>query len=359
MGGFSERDVEDVLEGVQPPGRDDLAHVVELTTWLHASSEIEPPPAMRDDLFCQIEDGLAVYQRSSRRSPAHLAPDRGGMRRLARRTLAGSGRPIASLAAAAVLLVGVILAVRAGGPTREPSAFVSPSAQRLPAAGGGTPASSTTVAPTTTSPPRAASAAPPTTAATLPDGESSATVPASPAPDPASPAPDPTSVSDRQAGVAGDTTPPPADQSGPVANDGHVPESEDDSNDRRLQAPQSDPADETTRWNLPLSGWSFDLSEWLPAQDLWAALDEAEDVGKAVDEEDAGGDDDRRRARVMDGEGEGDHNSDGATERDHSSDGKSEGDRNTNGESERDRNADGESERQDDGDPVQETRHTG
>jgi hypothetical protein len=360
MGGFSERDVEDVLEGVQPPGRDDLAHVVELTTWLHASSEIEPPPAMRDDLFCQIEDGLSVYQRSSRRSPAHLAPDRGGMRRMARRTLAGSGRPIASLAAAAVLLVGVILAVRAGGPTREPSAFVSPSAQRLPAPGGGTPSSSTTLAPTTTSPPRAASAAPPATAATLPDAESSATVPASPAPNRASPAPDPMSESDPQAGAAGDTTPP-ADQSGPVANDaGLVPESEDDSNDRRLQAPQSDPADETTKWNLPLSGWSFDLSEWLPAQDLWAALDEAEDMREAVDEQDAGGgDDDRRRARLMDGEGEGDHNSDGATERDHTSDGKSEGYRETRDESERDRNADGESERQDDADPVQETSHTG
>ena len=113
MGDLSERDVEDVLGGVQPPGRDDLAPVVELTTWLHVSREIEPPPAMRDDLFCQIEDGLRVYQRSSRRAPAHLRHRRTSTRRV-REMLAGSGRPIVSVAAAAVLLVGVILAVREG-----------------------------------------------------------------------------------------------------------------------------------------------------------------------------------------------------------------------------------------------------
>src|SRR4029450_3796414 len=94
----------------------------------------------------------ALDQRSSHRLPAPLGqPDRMGMRRL-RNTLAGSGRPIASVAAAAVLLVGGTLAVRAGGPAGQPSASVSRSAEGFPAAGRDPASSSTTVASTTTAP---------------------------------------------------------------------------------------------------------------------------------------------------------------------------------------------------------------
>jgi hypothetical protein len=286
MGDLSERDVEDVLEGVQPPGRDDLAHVVELTTWLHVSGEIEPPPAMRDDLFCQIEDGPAAYRRSSRRSPAHLGrPRRVGMRR-ARATLAASGRPIASVAAAAVLLVGVTLAVRGGGPGREPSAFVSRSAEGLPTAGGDAPSSpstSTTLASATTAPPEVAAPAdpPPTTATSLDRDEPSAT----PAPTTAdeSTAPDTPAV----------TNPPPRALDMPQPTDANSPDAADDgdvgaksvdgSGGLDAGAPQSGFTDETKRLTLPLSGWSFDLSDWPLAKELWAALGEAEDREDAVD----------------------------------------------------------------------------
>jgi len=328
MGDLSERDVEDVLEGVQPPGRYDLAHVVELTTWLHASREIEPPPAMRDDLLCQIEDGLGTYQRSSRRRPAHLRHHRVGTRRLVRETLAGSGRPIASVAAAAVLLVGVILAVRAGGPAREPSAFVSRSAQGAPTtAEGGTPSTSTTAASTTTSPPEAASetGAPAETATTLPQREPSTAAP----PNTGSTRPSDSTSPDPESRTDGDTTPPTTEEPGRGADDGGIVGSDDHRTGGRMQpTPQSDPADEMTQWNLPLSGWDFDLSEWLPAKELWVAVREADEMGEAIDPGDDAptGNDDRER------------------------------DRHEDGHTERDRNNDGDSSRQDDGDPEQEGR---
>jgi len=326
MGDLSERDVEDVLEGVQPPGRDDLAHVVELTTWLHVSREIEPPPAMRDDLFCQIEDGPAEYRRSSRRSPAHLGRPHGvGTRRQVRATLAGSGRPIASVAAAAVLLVGVTLAVRAGGPGREPSAFVSPAAQGVPSVRDDAPSTSTTRASTTTSPPEAARPpdAPLTTATSLERGGSSATAPArtgssAPAKRMGSPV-----VSNPPARAVDDAMPPVTDEHGGGSDDGDASaESVEGSGASRVgSSPQSDFADDKTRWNLPLSGWSFDLSEWPLAKQLWAALGETGDTEDAVDPDtddavgpgdDArdgddgfpGGNDDQEHDRDGDGESE-------------------------------------------------------
>ncbi|MGH9229254.1 MAG: hypothetical protein ACRD07_11115 [Acidimicrobiales bacterium] len=312
MGDLSERDVEDLLEGVQPPGRDDLAPVVELTTWLHASREFEPPPAMRDDLSCQIEGGLRGYQRSSRRPPAHLRHDRAGTRRLVRESLAGPGRPIASVAAAAVLLVGVILAVRSGDPAREPSAFVSPSAQGLPAAGDGTTSSSTTAAPTTTSRPETGSApaGPASTVTTVPNSEPStatdATTPESPR------APDTTSAGPR-AREDGDTPPPTGEQRGDADHDVDGSGSEDDSGDGRAQGPPgSDPADETSPSNLPASGWGFDPSEWFPA-DLWAAVNEAEEMGEAADP----GDD----APTGDHDPSGDRREADVSGRDHTTDG--------------------------------------
>jgi hypothetical protein len=317
MGDLSDREVEDVLEGVQPPGRDDLAHVVELTTWLHVSREIEPPPAMRDDLFCQIEDGPPMYRRSSRRSPAHLGrPPSAGMRRLVRETLAGSGRPIASVAAAAVLLVGVTLAVRAGGPGREPSAFVSRSAQGLPTADSDAPSTSITVASTTTSPSEAApdTDTAPTTATSAERQESSATASTTAEPEStvslAAP-PDTPPVSNPPARAL-DEKPRPTDRHAPAPGDDASSESVEDSSDRRVVAPpQSDLADESIRWNLPQSGWSFDLSEWPLAKELWAALGDTEDTEDAMDpdtedavdpgDDDRGGDGDPGHDRSGDG----------------------------------------------------------
>jgi hypothetical protein len=320
MGDLSDRDVDDVLEGVQPPGRDDLAHVVELTTWLHASREIEPPPAMRDDLFCQIEDGHGAYQRSSRRRPAHLRHSRVGTRRLVRQMLAGSGRPMASLAAAAVLLVGVILAVRAGDPPREPSAFVSPSSQGLPTSGDDTSSTSTTAASTTTSPAETPSEpeASATTITTVPETEPSTTTQATPESTRSSD----TTSADPRSRADGDTAPPTTEeQRGAGDDDDDGAESEEGSSGDRLQAPsRSDPDDDTTPWHLRLSGWAFDLSEWPAASDLLAALGEAEETDDAVDaEDDAGGDNDRWKRRPGDGEserdlvdeGEGDRRDDG------------------------------------------------
>jgi hypothetical protein len=313
MGDLSERDVEDVLGGVQPPGRDDLAPVVELTTWLHVSREIEPPPAMRDDLFCQIEDGLRVYQRSSRRVPAHLRHRRTSTRRV-RETLAGSGRPIVSVAAAAVLLVGVILAVRAGGPSREPSAFVSPAAQGVPSTPADT-TTTTTTAPTTTSPPTSASDAGPTAG----DSEQSTTTEGT------TESPAPTGAQTGSGSSDDDQAPPTAqERSGERQADGTA-----DSGEHlpgRGTEPQSDVTDDTEPWDLPLSGWDFDLSEWPEAKALWDAL-QAEERGESQglrddpggesdDERDDEVDDDERNDRRSDvGHGERDGDEDGVTER--------------------------------------------
>ncbi|HKX70968.1 MAG TPA: hypothetical protein VJM75_07065, partial [Acidimicrobiales bacterium] len=78
MADLSDRDVEDIIGGQQPVGRDDLANVVELTTWMHASRDLEPAPPMSDGLFWQVGDGMQAPTSSSRRPPAHL---RAGSRR--------------------------------------------------------------------------------------------------------------------------------------------------------------------------------------------------------------------------------------------------------------------------------------
>jgi hypothetical protein len=313
MGDLSERDVEDVLGGVQPPGRDDLAPVVELTTWLHVSREIEPPPAMRDDLFCQIEDGLRVYQRSSRRAPAHLR-HRGSGTRPVRETLAGSRRPIVSVAAAAVLLMGVILAVRAGGPSREPSAFVSPAAQGVPSTAADT-TTTTTTAPTTTSPPTSASDAGPTAG----DSEQSTTTEGT------TESPPPTDAQTGSRSHDDDQAPPTTQE----RSDERRADGTSDSGEHRPwrgTEPRSDVTDDAEQWNLPLSGWDFDLSEWSAAKALWEALQaeergEPSDLrddpgGESDDERDHDGDDDDRNHRRSDvGHGERDGDEDGVTER--------------------------------------------
>jgi hypothetical protein len=310
MGDLSDRDVEDVLGGVQPPGRDDLAPVVELTTWLHVSREIEPPPAMRDNLFCQIEDGLRVYQRSSRRTPAHLRHRRTTTRRV-RETLAGSGRPIVSVAAAAALLVGVILAVRAGGPAHEPSAFVSPAAQGLP--GTGADATTTTTAPTTTSPPTSASdpVAPADSGSTVGDSDQSATA------DGTTESPASTDVRTRGPESGDDDATPPTTEKRRRERDDAAVDSDENGPGGRMQPPPTSDAttDDTEPWNLPLSGWDFDLSEWAQAQALWAALEAAERGEPGDLRDDPAGDGDQQNHRRSDvGDGERDGDEDGMSE---------------------------------------------
>jgi hypothetical protein len=321
MGDLSERDVEDVLGGVQPPGRDDLAPVVELTTWLHVSREIEPPPAMRDDLFCQIEDGLRVYQRSSRRAPAHLRRRRTSTSRV-RDALAGSGRPIVSVAAAAVLLVGVILAVRAGGPSREPSAFVSPAARGVPSTASET-TTTTTTAPTTTSPSTSTpdAATPAETGSTVSDSEHSATTGGATE----SPAPTDTPTA-RPRSQDDDETPPTTEERRGERDEDRTPDSVEHRPGRDTgtqSGATADPdaadhtedtgdTDDTESPDLPLSGWDFDLSEWPAVQALWDAL-QAEERGEPRS---LGEDPDGARESDDEGDDDGDGDRDGDGERD-------------------------------------------
>jgi hypothetical protein len=139
MGDLSDRDVEDILGGVQPAGRDDLAPIVDLTTWLRASREIEPPPAMGEHLFWQIELGRPPLERTPRRPPQHLGvPSRRGLQRLVPSPLGPALRPVASVAAAAALLVGLLAGVEASRRGAAPAAVASEHLSGAPAAGAGT-----------------------------------------------------------------------------------------------------------------------------------------------------------------------------------------------------------------------------
>jgi hypothetical protein len=280
MGDLSDRDVEDVLEGVQPPGRDDFAHVVELTTWLHASREIEPPPAMRDDLFTQIEAGLGPSHRSSRRAPAHLRHHGPGTRRPVRRALAGSGRPLVSVAAAAILLVGVILAVRAGGPDREPSAFVSPSAQSGSRTGADEP--TTTAVPTTMVPPTEATEPPGSADTGLADDVPSTTTDGGSRRWPASSG---ASSTDRASRRGADANPPTTDRLRRTSDDDDQATAENPSSLSRSQqsSERSTLTSETGRRREHPSGWDFDLSEWPWARQVWDAVGPDGDVPNGAD----------------------------------------------------------------------------
>src|SRR5262245_1682840 len=298
MGDLSDRDVEDVLEGVQPPGRDDLAPVVELTTWLHASREIEPPPAMREDLFTQIEAGLQPSHRSSRRAPAHLRRHGSGTRRSGRQAVAGSGRPLVSVAAAAALLVGVIFAVRAGGPDRGPSAYVSPSAQGGSATGADAP--TTTAAPTTTPSDAAGSSGNADTS--VADDEPSTTDGTSRRPTTSAGA----SSADRGSLPDDDAAPPTTDRPRRASDDDGQAASENPSSaGRRRPSSATSPPTAGVRWREQFSGWDFDLSEWPVARELWDAVGdtgESRIAGDPDDDAPNGDDDDQGRERRNTGE---------------------------------------------------------
>jgi hypothetical protein len=111
---LSARELEDVLAGRQPDGRADLAPLAEVAAVLHASREVEPPPPISDSLRAQIDGGprpatAASAVRRRRHRPRHMqVVTRSGSRAATYR------RPVVSLAAAAVLLVGLVLATSQG-----------------------------------------------------------------------------------------------------------------------------------------------------------------------------------------------------------------------------------------------------
>jgi hypothetical protein len=172
---LSAHEVEEVLAGRQPPGRADLAPLAEIVAVLHASSEVEPAPPMSADLVEQIEVGnrRALMRRGRRHRPRHLAAAPG-----APATGSGYRRAALSLSAAAVLLVGLVLATSRGGLPKDVDAALSDMGSTIglelahPDAGApattAPPTTATTVPPTTATtaaPPPSAAAAPPTTAA--------------------------------------------------------------------------------------------------------------------------------------------------------------------------------------------------
>jgi hypothetical protein len=281
MGDLSERDVEDILEGVQPAGRDDLAPVVELTTWMHASSEIEPAPAMRDHLFLQIEEGHETPLRSSRRSPAHLGRHQDARaRRLVPTALRSSARPVVSAAAAAALLVGVIIAVRAGGPESQGPAVASQSGIGAPATGDTGVTTSTVPSTTTTAPGAEPAADPPpatVTTDTAPALSPPATAPVTPGP---TAPPDATLVPNRSGRPAGSTTSTTVDEREAGDEDDDADESNEDSDDRRANGPDERESPEGAAPDgPPLSWWpSFDSSLWDAVEDTWAPSGESGDA---------------------------------------------------------------------------------
>jgi hypothetical protein len=278
MADLSDRDVEDIIGGQQPVGRDDLANVVELTTWMHASRDLEPPPPMNDGLFWQVGDGVQAPTRSSRRPPAHL---RAGSRRPSWARLVGghpdghggvSLRPTLSLAAAAVLLVALLTAVYHGGSAQQPSTVASPPAagetgqgrgSSVPtAAGGSTSTASTATTTSTTSSPASVA----TSTASGPGGVGSTTGPSDVN---AAPSTDPKATDE----VSGEGEPP---AKGDQNDDGDGKRRDD--GDRQASAESS--------W------WTLDDLPWWPL------------VAEQSDEPDA--DTSEKYGEVTDGDGSGD-----------------------------------------------------
>jgi hypothetical protein len=163
---LSAREAEDVLAGRQPDGRADLAPVAEVAAVLHASREVEPPPPISDSLRAQIDGGVprqATAVRRRRHRPRHMqavpSPPT---------VLASYRRPVASVAAAAAVLIGLVVATSGGHlPDNVHSAVADMGSaigldvfrgdDAAPAEGPTTSSSSTTTtttaAPTTTVPP--------------------------------------------------------------------------------------------------------------------------------------------------------------------------------------------------------------
>jgi hypothetical protein len=112
---LSARELEDVLAGRQPDGRADLAPLAEVTAMLHASREVEPAPPISDSLRAQIDGGVTRQAaansavRRRRHRPRHMQAATPSDS-----PAATYRRPLVSLAAAAVLLVGLVLVTSRG-----------------------------------------------------------------------------------------------------------------------------------------------------------------------------------------------------------------------------------------------------
>ncbi len=307
MADLSDRDVEDIIGGQQPVGRDDLATVVELTTWMHASRDLEPAPPMNDCLFWQVGEGMPVPTRSSRRPPAHLRS--GSRHRPSWPSLVGgqpngaggvSLRPAFSLAAAAVLLVALLTAVYYGGSGRQPSTVASPPPAGATGQGNGssvntaapvsrstastetttTSTTSTTVAPSTGSGP-ASTTSPPASAA---PSVNTPTSPRASAPADAAPSTDP-KATDTAPGQGG----PPASPTDPNDDDGDGDRRSDgDGHDDGNHG--SDDPDDSAEWPW----WTPDDLPWWPLMvEQSNELDTSDENGEAT--EDGGSRNDRRR----------------------------------------------------------------
>jgi hypothetical protein len=176
---LSARELEDVLAGRQPDGRADLAPLAEVTAMLHASREVEPAPPISDSLRAQIDGGVprqasassAVRRRRHRPRHMQAAPASGSRATTYR-------RPLVSLAAAAVLLVGLVLVTSRGHLPGDVHSAVSDMGSAIgldlfrsddaapaddPATTTTSSTTTTTVPPTTVPPP--STTAPPTTQA--------------------------------------------------------------------------------------------------------------------------------------------------------------------------------------------------
>jgi hypothetical protein len=309
MADLSDRDVEDIIGGQQPVGRDDFATVVELTNWMHASRDLEPAPPMNDGLFWQVDEGMQASMRSSRRPPAHL---RGGSRhrpswpRLVGGQPDGAGgvslRPALSLAAAAVLLFALLTAVYYGGSGRQPSTVASPPAAGATPRGSGS--SVTTAAPVSTSTASTEITTTSTTSTSTTGAPSTASGPASTTPPPASAAPSvntPTSITAPPPVDDAPSTDPEATDKAPGQGDSPVsptdPRDDDGDGDRRSvgdgyddDSHGSDDPEGSAEWPW----WTPDDLPWWP---LMAGqsneLDTLDQSGEAT--EDDGSRNDRRR----------------------------------------------------------------
>jgi hypothetical protein len=188
---LSAREAEDVLAGRQPDGRADLAALAEVAAVLHASREVEPPPPISDSLRAQIDGGVpnqaetsavSTVRRRRRHRPRHMQAVEPSTS-----SLAAYRRPVVSVAAAAVLLVGLVLATSRGNLPGDVHSAVSDMGSAIgldlfrqdDAAPAGEPAPTTTTSSTTTMTVPPTTAAPPTSAAPPP----TTAAPAGPPPD--------------------------------------------------------------------------------------------------------------------------------------------------------------------------------
>jgi hypothetical protein len=109
---LSEREVDDVLAGRRPDGRARPDGLDKLVAVLHASREVEPAPPMSEELRAAIAEGAGTEAAGPIGSvPATPVVVASAYRQAVARGRAGSfARPAMSVAAAAVLLVGLVLA---------------------------------------------------------------------------------------------------------------------------------------------------------------------------------------------------------------------------------------------------------